>query len=530
MLLWVRVSASVTNAQYVGHTDERHMYGQAKQVIDVPLNPEFFRYPSLPIYLTAGAMSITMAINDTYEFEVPEGPGKPYEPAAPYHSARALFGAIGGLVFFLSAWLVRAMTGRFTWAWLAPSFVGLSPLTQRLLVRYHNVDTPTLFLALTTLVVVLWWWDSDSVWKKAVIPGVLCGLTTACKYNSGLIVLPCAMAIALTPTTNDKRRMLVILCASAALAFFVVVPYALLDYRHFVRDVWSEIEHYKTGHPGKDGPAGIPQLLYYLEALRDDAGEVLCGLSLVGIATSIRRWPRRAATVLVFPVVMLVHMSTNRVHFLRTVLPLFAIVPIFAAIGVSGLVEFGRRGVARIRSPRIRQIGSIAAYGIMGISLAWGVSATTKTAVWADRNVTPESRVQVTRWLTENFREGTVLYVARDLWMSTDPLERFDLRELSSGLVAPHSIRGPALVLLPEFGPPRRVPPDIRDRPHEKRAYVDRARERGMRATARRDELIQNMSARQLRRVGERPVALVEADDVLAQAVRDPVIGIYVVD
>jgi hypothetical protein len=338
--------------------------------------------------------------------------------------------------------------------------LSLSPLLQDQAVRYQNVDTPTAFFAFATLAAVLGWWESDSVWKKAVIPGVLAGCTVACKYNSGVVLVSCALAIALAPGVTRRLKKTVVLGVAAALTFLMAVPYSVLDFGQFYADVISEVRHYRIGHAGFDGPAGLPQLLFYLEAIAEEFRIAISGLAVVGMVYAAWRCPKPTIAVVAFPVLMLAHMSTNRVHFLRTVLPVFVFVPVLAGLGVAGLAH-GLRSLAEraLHRPGLRRmaLSAAAVVGILGLAVV--VHETASVEIWADRNIQRDTRDRAVEWIRGNAPSESVVFVAAGVWLAPSD------REALGAVTLPPELRGaerpvlasksrPAVLLLTRYRHP----------------------------------------------------------------------------
>ena len=64
------------------------------------------------------------------------------------------------------------------------------------------------------------------------------------------------------------------------------------------------MNHYIRGHPGYDGPSGLPQLIYYLEALLNEFGAAVCTLATVGAGYALWLNPRKALVFLTLPLGM----------------------------------------------------------------------------------------------------------------------------------------------------------------------------------------------------------------------------------
>jgi hypothetical protein len=300
---------------------------------------------------------------------------------------------------------------------------------------------------------------------------------------------------------TGRLKKLIVLGAAASLTFLLAVPYSLLDFGQFYSDVISEMRHYRAGHPGFDGPSGLPQLVFYLKAIRQDFGGVISGLAIVGMAYAVWRAPKRTIAVVAFPALMLAHMSTNRVHFLRTVLPVFVFIPVLASLGVACIAQGLRRSSERV----LRQAGMrrvvLAVAGVAGIvGLAVVVGETASVRIWGDRNIERDTRDRAVEWIRTNAPEESVVFVAAGVWLAPSDVEALGAVTLPAELrgaeqVALASNWRPAVFLLPRYGQPD-VLAVLRHGGGKPQAYLKAATARVIAANARAKRLVERRGAR----------------------------------
>jgi hypothetical protein len=354
-----RVRAIEGTLPYSQHVDEGFLTHQAVSILrSGDANPHFFRYPSLPIYLTTFAMKVAGLASGApppSAWTVPLR-GAAYVPEVVYDASRLLF-ALTSIAALACVGVIARSVYRSNLAMvLAPLILSRSHVFEHSTAEYLSVDVVTLFFVTAALATTFAAWERESYVATSVVPGVLSGMAAASKYNSALVLVPLGLHIVLTGKwtgqgLRSQAGKLAVLGAAAAAAFVACVPYSVLDRGQFMADVAWEIHHYKTGHPGQDGPAGVPQFLFYLRSLSEDYEPFSLGLAAVGLVFGLFVAPRRAATLASFPLAMLVHMSTNRVHFLRTVLPVFALVPVFVAGGLIALARIATPAFWMRRKP-----------------------------------------------------------------------------------------------------------------------------------------------------------------------------------
>src|SRR5205085_11004662 len=115
--------------------------------------------------------------------------------------------------------------------------------------KYLNVDIVGCTFAIATVAFVTGRRESRTALERAVVPGVLAGLTVGCKYNLLPIAAPCILSIWFW-SGDAKLRHLALFVAVGTLSFLGAVPFAIFDSGRFLEDARAAIHHYSTGHPG----------------------------------------------------------------------------------------------------------------------------------------------------------------------------------------------------------------------------------------------------------------------------------------
>jgi len=444
-----RLRAVVGTLPYSQHVDEGFLTHQAVSILrSGDANPHFFRYPSLPIYLTTLTMKVGGLVSGApppSAWTVPLR-GSAYVPEFAYDASRLLFALTSIIALAFIGVIARSVYRSNLAMVLAPLIVSRSHVFEHSTADYLSVDVITLFFVTAALATAFAAWERDSYLVTSVVPGALSGMAAASKYNSALVLLPLGLHIVLTGTWTGKGLRaqvgrLAVLSVAAAAAFLACVPYSVLDRGQFVADVTWEIHHYKTGHPGHDGPAGIPQFLFYLRSLADDCGPTTLAFAAAGLLFGLVIAPRRAATLASFPLAMLVHMSTNRVHFLRTVLPVFALVPVFVAGGLIGLVRIAtpafwmrRRptwstALNRLPAPfRTPWWPSLVAVAVVALYAAF-----TDRGALLDLDLAPDTRNVVVRFLRARAGHARI-FVPPEIGFSSERLSGFRATMTAHGL------------------------------------------------------------------------------------------------
>ena len=176
--------------------------------------------------------------------------------------------------------------------------------------------------------------------------GLLAGIATGTKYTAGLLLLPLLFVWWRTAPERQPRRLFVGL-ASFLGAFLVTTPGALLQPVRFWRDVAFERFHYgEAGHYGFTVEPGWEHLSLSLRWLSSDLGShytplalFITFLALVGVVSLWRRDRTEAALILIFPLAWLLFFSTQKVLFVRNLLPLAPSFALLATLGLSYITQ-----------------------------------------------------------------------------------------------------------------------------------------------------------------------------------------------
>ena len=425
--LIIRASLINNSFPYVVNGDEPHVTVPALKILQTgDFNPHFFRYPSLPIYLTTAGFSIGFLISRTRaDLFSTEGIGSVdypyYENSGVAYPARLLFCFLSVVAMVLGGVLAYKIFKIDELLFLVPLMLSLSDQFLTMSWKYINVDIVGVFFAMLVLYSLFRYSDWKGVFHRAILPGFLCGLTIGCKYNLVFILLPCI----LFSVIYDRKRCVsnsLLIVLFAALGFLLVVPFAVLDFNKFINDVGYEMYHYSSGHFGRTVEAGLPHLWINLRDIAGDFGWLSPFLAIAGIIAMIRwRW-RESVVLLSFPVTFLLFMSFQRAHFMRNMISVFVIYALVAAVGLVAITRFTINKLKKTgyfsTHPTIR---SVAVYGILivllAISLPW-------PKVFSTYDLTPDSRILAVRWINENVPGNSEIILPLELGMDTRSLER----------------------------------------------------------------------------------------------------------
>ena len=297
------------------------------------LNPHFFDYPSLYIYVEAAASTVRFLVGAMQGV----WNGLAQAPTEAFYlwgrAVTAIFGT-------LSVWLIYEAGlywGRRT-ALVAAVMLAVMPLHVRES-HYTLTDVPATFLVLVTLLLSLRAHDRATAWSFA-LAGAAAGFAGATKYNAGLAVIMPLVAGAMTPSARPSRSA-ALLCVfvGTVVAFLIAAPYTLLDLPHFLNGF-----AYLAGAYRAPANTANPGWLVYFKLLRTSlqwpgslivlSGLVL-GIARVALGPDRLKW----ALALGFSVTYFYFVSHQNIFFGRYLLPMVPPLSLLGAAGVIWIVD-----------------------------------------------------------------------------------------------------------------------------------------------------------------------------------------------
>jgi 4-amino-4-deoxy-L-arabinose transferase-like glycosyltransferase len=410
---------------------------------DSPLNPGFFAYGSLPFYLLK-VMSAAL---------------KPFGPALRNPDNLHLAGRSLATLFdlgtvYLTYRLARTMFSRVKQgpgesepgperfpssaarmlALLAAAFVGLAVLHVQN-AHFYTADTLLTFfvlLALTLAAEVAQ--GGGRGWSIAL--GIAFGLALATKVSALPLIFVLFVAYHSRPDTQGPaaalRRMILPLIV-ALLTFFVVQPYALIDWRTFLEDTIREVQIAR-------GSFEVPYTIQYagtLPLLYSIWQTALWGLALPlgvvawgGVAASLVRWLRHGlwteALLLAWAGPYLALTGLQYAKHLRYMLPLAPLLAITAASVLAYLPRSWRGGIGSrdetVKHPSAAHHRRAWLPGPLGLVAGLLlISAGAYVLFFDSIYASPHSWVTASDWIYRNLPAGST--VALEHWDTPLPLE-----------------------------------------------------------------------------------------------------------
>ena len=422
-------------AGYPQHSDQQHLVGQATRILRTgSLNPEFFKYPSVPIYLTTigeiyGFMNAQKVEGRTKALRI-EQLGSMHQPYIEHpevvQGARVLFAILSTIAMGMIGWFARALYGNFM-LWAAPLILAFSQGYYLYSWRYLNVDIIVAFGAAMSMCAMFCNRNSDRFLDRVFLPAICVGFSIGCKYTMGVLILPLLLCQWLFPGPRPLLRSLAA-CLIAMATFVVCVPFSILDMPLFVNDVGYEVWHYAIkGHKGFDAQPGVDQLVLFTKYFAHQFSWVGLFLAVVGVFTGLRRAPRRTVICLSFVIGLAMLFICQKVHFNRNVVCLLGFLAMWMALGMSTVFSaasnyWKRSSWFQKLNPRIRIILKFGFGFLLMTSLLFGYP----TSNIKNRIIgASETRNDFIQWARTSL-SGQVIHIPKEL--------DIDVRSLKSDL------------------------------------------------------------------------------------------------
>ena len=334
----IRVYAVRWRLPYVDHPDEPNLINYVVHTLETgDLNPHVFRKPTLYFYLLVGVLGIH------YQLGLASGV---YTSLDQMNVTTHLYTTIPGFfvwgrmltVVFGTATvpLVYAL-GKRSWNYRAGLFAALFIATSSFHMRnsqYVTTDVACAWFAALTFVAILAMVQQPT-WRAYAIAGFLAGLIAATKYNAGAIVLPLIAGHLMVWKWQAFRNLprLIVAGAAAIGGFVLAMPYVVLDWDTFIRDMSGEARGYADGSRGNFH--GAWNVAGYVDFFWNDGTRPVATAALV-IGIGVMLWRRRTLGLvwLSFAVPYMLILLSQQVHFVRNLMPLFVLCAL--PIGIVG--------------------------------------------------------------------------------------------------------------------------------------------------------------------------------------------------
>ncbi len=351
--LFARTLRAGEGLPYLHRWGEPNIAGRSLQMLKTgDLNPHWFNYGSPTLYACAAVDVVHYMRLAGLPAEHPESLTSPDDIETQFpqkfqwtishpsfyfwnRMAMALFGAGSVLLTFL---IGLRLGGRWE-ALLAAAVVAGVAIHVEVSATIRS-DGPAAFLTLAAVLASL-------EFRQRARPGALClafvlaGLAASTKYN--VVFALGAPALALLLAWLERRPehrgwLWLCLLSLPPVAFVCGTPFALFDLSTFLKDVGSEVYHYKvTGQGARTAVPGLAHVWDQCRELAANVGIVPLLFAPSGLVWLLRR--RGHWIVFVFPLVYLAFMARTTVNHPHNLATAYPFVALAMAAGVAGGVR-----------------------------------------------------------------------------------------------------------------------------------------------------------------------------------------------
>lgn len=335
------------------HADEPVIVERAlKMVFTGDLNPDFFRYPSLNLYIQAGLYQLVQVLSQLLAGKSPAE----IPPIWYYLTGRVYTVLLSSLTVFFTYLIGRRLFTPLA-AICGACFVSVSYLhvLNSYLVTVDNVAA--FWVTVTVYLAVLIATGADRT-TNYLLAGVSAGLAIGSKYTACIALLPLLYAHYLQSDGIRRFPDLRILAAllAAPTVFLITTPYAIPEFDKFVYQLSDEARHYTEGHPGAQSPTSTSYVLYLVYIALNGFGIVpsLCALS--GFIWMAVREARKAILLILAPAALFLLVGSYKVFFPRNLVAMLPFLSIFAGAFIYYLVDISARFFASRGKRRLSKI------------------------------------------------------------------------------------------------------------------------------------------------------------------------------
>lgn len=387
--------------------DELPVCGIAKDFLSGDLNPHFWAYPTLFMYIVAVVDYVyylfgRMAgwFHSLEHFRSTWG-----EYWVPFFLSGRIVSATAGtatvaVVYRIGERLFDRRTGAIAGLFLALAFLhvrdshfGVTDVAMTFLVTWSS-----LFLAHGAL---------TNRRAAFAVAGVLAGAAASTKYNGVLMLVPLVAAVFVAWSVDAKGRSIEALWRLAIFAVLFVTgfvagsPFSVIDPQPFIRGFLAESHHIPTPHAQDLGPGGVYHVVF---SLRYGVGIPLLVAAVAGGLWLVRLDRRKAVLLGSFPLAYYAVLIPTRTVFVRYAIPLVPFLCVSAAFMTSA--------AARFLSQRYRRPAAAVTWAIALVIIA----PSAYSVAQIDRMfATSDSRLMLADWIRANVKPGSSIHLAGNI-------------------------------------------------------------------------------------------------------------------
>lgn len=391
-------------APYLYHPDEHLVLHPALNIVRTgDLNPHWFQYPSLLIYLQAGVVAVLRPFVDA-----PLTTDPAVNHIGPWDAVPAQWPfALGGRLVVagfavLGAWLLYRVGAGYAQVPVgvaAALFLVSSPLHNE---SSHSLTTDVPAATLLTAALLFSVRGAQSLeLQPLAVAGFFAGLAAGTKYTAGIVLLV-PLLVALSVSLRASAQRVAAILTTAAAGFLLACPFALLDFAAVWQGMMEQRHNYLRGY----NPGG--NWRWYLFYLYDvGLGRPLAVMGVLGLLGALVRifaagtsWAERRlnAALIAVPMSYFVLVSSYPSRAERN---LIILLPFVCLLGA----DVGWRAVRRLGSRTLGQC-RIAVAGFALVVLLVAAPSIVACVRYDRRLAQPDTRTLALQWIEANIPVG----------------------------------------------------------------------------------------------------------------------------
>jgi 4-amino-4-deoxy-L-arabinose transferase-like glycosyltransferase len=393
----------------VTHPDEPYIVNRALKILhDGDLNPHFFDYPSLTIYLQA----VICAVTEAYQYLIHGVHPNEFPNVFFYISGRG-FAAIASSLSIVIVWIIGRKFISPISGIVAAGLVAFSPLH----VSNSYLVKPDIWIAIFTTIVLYFSFrifESGRL-RDYLLGGLFVGLATGSKYPAFISFITIFVAHILysqNQKINVINKKIIFSAITSGLTFFVTTPYSIFDFKTFSSNLHRVGKGYLMGHPG---PAAVGNHTYslYGETIytADGLGLFAVMLAIIGLFYCFQKKKYEYLLLIAFPLLLYFFVGYFNAFYPRNIV---AAIPPLALLSAYGLHALLSKPFTGDKYFYLAGISALSFMFMAGPLLSKSFDETYSTTL-------PDTRWLSVQWIQNHIPRGST--IARENY--TPPIEHF---------------------------------------------------------------------------------------------------------
>jgi 4-amino-4-deoxy-L-arabinose transferase-like glycosyltransferase len=399
----IRMEGAFSDLPYIFHPDEPRHIAIIQHILKTgDLNPHFFNYPSMflyindlayiPYYFIEKLMGRFKTVNDIAE-PIILVMGTAFAPLP----GTVILSRLVTLLFSVASIILLFIAGKEL---TKIPLVGLLAALMMALADCHiasscsiTPDIFVLFWSLAAFLASILILQQGKTWHY-VIAGIAVGFAASSKYNGALIVVTVVGAhFFRTGWSGIRDQRLYLMFLLSGIGFILITPYAILDFKQFGRAIKAEGMHYSTGHAGMEGQA----LTWYIKYLWQTEG-IIAVSAIIQIARGVYLRQKETLLLSSFTIIYIAFISHFVVRNDRTLLP---VIPFVLLLGSMLLVD-----LLRTKKPQMLLKWA----GVILIIITFALQLRYERLILKEK-MTVDSRTTAPHWIQANLPKGAKIAV-----------------------------------------------------------------------------------------------------------------------